>query len=418
MPRIDDEGPGHGGPMPPLRHVQDRLSRDRAVPVRPGEALRHLLPAGPHGPLSRPRRGADPRHGGVGSSRPIPARSAASATRSATSSRACSRPRSCGRSRTMSRTIGGRRARSSGRPRTTACGGSARSSAGTGRPTTPPSSGPTPTTPSRSPARRCRAMSSSPARGTRSRPSSGWPTSLGLPFAIRGNGGSVFGFVFSDGIVLDMGRMRRIEFDLENWCAAVEPGVTSFELQQEAYRRGLRVNAAEPAATVCGNLVCTGTFSTWSNVYGTAADNFIDMEFVGRDGGVFRLNDQAGPEPFRLRAPGPALPRHLHEGLGQAPPDDRRRGRAARPLRGLRRGRPLRPRARAEADRPGPGRPRRPLHRDLPDPRRRAGRPGQGRAAGSPGDQLRRLHDRRRVSAGTPSARWPRTSSMPPCFGC
>ena len=121
---------------------------------------------------------------------------------------------------------------------------------------------------------------------------------LGLPFAIRGNGGSVFGFVFTDGIVLDMNRMRQIDCDTDNWTAAVEAGVTSFELQREARRRGLRVNAAEPAATVCGNLVCTGTFSTWSNVYGTAADNFVDMEFVGRDGRVFRLNDKRGPNHF------------------------------------------------------------------------------------------------------------------------
>ncbi len=121
---------------------------------------------------------------------------------------------------------------------------------------------------------------------------------LGLPFAVRGNGGSVFGFVFTDGIVLDMGRMRGIAFDPENWCVAVEPGVTSFELQQEAFRRGLRVNAAEPAATVCGNIVCTGTFSTWSNVYGTAADSFVDMEFVGLDGSVFRLNDKRAPNHF------------------------------------------------------------------------------------------------------------------------
>jgi ferredoxin len=121
---------------------------------------------------------------------------------------------------------------------------------------------------------------------------------LKLPFAIRGNGGSVFGFVFSDGIVLDMNRMRKIEFDTDNWCVAVEPGVTSFELQKEAHRRGFRVNAAEPAATVCGNIVCTGTFSTWSNVYGTAADGFVDMEFVDRKGKVFRLNDKNAPNVF------------------------------------------------------------------------------------------------------------------------
>ncbi len=115
----------------------------------------------------------------------------------------------------------------------------------------------------------------------------------GLPFAIRGNGGSVFGFVFTEGIVFDMNRMRKMEIDTDNWSADVEPGVTSFELQREAYRRGLRVNAAEPAATVSGNIVCTGTFSTWSNVYGTAADNFIDMEFVDRWGRAFHLNDKS-----------------------------------------------------------------------------------------------------------------------------
>jgi UDP-N-acetylenolpyruvoylglucosamine reductase len=121
---------------------------------------------------------------------------------------------------------------------------------------------------------------------------------LGLPFAVRGNGGSVFGCVFSDGIVLDMNRMREIEFDAGNWCVSVGPGVTSFELQKEAHARGYRVNTAEPAATVCGNIVCTGTFSTWSNVYGTAADGFVDLEFVDRKGKVFRLSDRNAPNAF------------------------------------------------------------------------------------------------------------------------
>jgi hypothetical protein len=124
---------------------------------------------------------------------------------------------------------------------------------------------------------------------------------LGLPFAVRGSGGSVFGCVFSPGIVMDMNRMRKVEIDRENWYAAVGPGVTSFDLQAEACGHGLRFNAAEPAATVCGNIVCTGLFSTWSNVYGTAADSFIDMEFVDRGGKAFRLNDKSAPNLFAFR---------------------------------------------------------------------------------------------------------------------
>jgi hypothetical protein len=133
-------------------------------------------------------------------------------------------------------------------------------------------------------------------------------TELGLPHVVRGSGGSVFGLVFTDGIVFDMTRMRRIELDLANWCAAVEPGVTSFELQREALKQGVRVNAAEPAATVCGNIICTGTFSTWASSYGTTADNFVDMEFVGPDGHVFRMNDRAAPNYFGIGTGAPAPP--------------------------------------------------------------------------------------------------------------
>jgi len=122
-----------------------------------------------------------------------------------------------------------------------------------------------------------------------------------VPFVVRGNGGSVFGFVFTDGVVIDTNRMKGIEIDRDNWVAIVEPGVTSFELQQEAAKHGLRVNAAEPAATVCGNIVCTGTFSTWSNAYGVGADNFVNMEFVDALGRVFDLNEKRAPNVFSFQ---------------------------------------------------------------------------------------------------------------------
>lgn len=125
-----------------------------------------------------------------------------------------------------------------------------------------------------------------------------WAGSSDIPYIVRGNGGSVFGFVFTDGVVIDLNRMKGIHVDPDNWLAEVEPGVTSFELQKKVAARGFRVNTAEPAATVCGNIVCTGTFSTWANVYGVGADNFVDMEFVNSRGTVFRLNDKSSPNVF------------------------------------------------------------------------------------------------------------------------
>ena len=122
-----------------------------------------------------------------------------------------------------------------------------------------------------------------------------------IPLVVRGNGSSVFGIVFTDGIVIDTERMKGIRIDTDNWVAEVEPGVTSFELQKEASKHGLRVNAAEPAATVCGNIICTGMFSTWSNAYGVGADNFASMEFVDDGGRVFNLNERSAPNLFGFR---------------------------------------------------------------------------------------------------------------------
>jgi hypothetical protein len=119
-----------------------------------------------------------------------------------------------------------------------------------------------------------------------------------IPIVVRGNGGSVFGFVFTRGIVIDVNRMKKIQLDPDNWSAVIEPGVTAFELQKAVTQQGYRVNTAEPAATVCANIVCTGLFSTWANAYGVGADHIVDMTFVDRHGKVFRINDKNAPNVF------------------------------------------------------------------------------------------------------------------------
>ena len=118
---------------------------------------------------------------------------------------------------------------------------------------------------------------------------------FGIPYAVRGNGGSVYGAVFTEGMVIDTNRMKGIKIDRENWTATVEAGVSAFELQREAYGHGFRAHVAEPAATVCGNLVCTGIFSTWSSSYGVGADNLLDAEYVNFEGRVFHLHEKEAP---------------------------------------------------------------------------------------------------------------------------
>jgi hypothetical protein len=129
-----------------------------------------------------------------------------------------------------------------------------------------------------------------------------------IPYAVRGNGSSVMGFVMSEGAVIDLGRMKTIDFDEKNWSVKVGPGVAAFDLQKAAVKRGFRVNVAEPAALVCANIMCSGIFSTFSASYGTAADNYIDAEFVGHDGDVFKLSEKSAPNLFAFRKEDSSVP--------------------------------------------------------------------------------------------------------------
>lgn len=131
---------------------------------------------------------------------------------------------------------------------------------------------------------------------------------MNIPFAVRGNGSSVMGFVLSEGVVLDLNRMKEIRFDPENWCVQVGPGVSAFDLQREAQKRGYRVNTAEPSANVCANLMCSGIFSLFSHSYGTCADNIVDAQFVSPTGRMFHLNQKDAPNLFAFEKKDLPLP--------------------------------------------------------------------------------------------------------------
>ncbi len=122
-----------------------------------------------------------------------------------------------------------------------------------------------------------------------------------IPFCVRGNGASSHGLVFSQGAVLDLNRMKTIDFDEKNWSVKVGPGIAAFDLQWQAKKRGYRVHTAEPAALVCANIMTSGLLSTFSTTYGISADNFIDAEFIGRDGSLFSLNDITSPNLFSFQ---------------------------------------------------------------------------------------------------------------------
>ena len=122
-----------------------------------------------------------------------------------------------------------------------------------------------------------------------------------VTYTIRGNGQNLLGFAVNEGVIIDLNRMKTIEFDEKNWLVKAGPGVAAFDLQKKARERGYRINASEPAALICANIMCSGIMSTFSTTYGINADNFIDAEFVDKDGAFFNLNDSFSPNLYSYK---------------------------------------------------------------------------------------------------------------------
>jgi hypothetical protein len=122
-----------------------------------------------------------------------------------------------------------------------------------------------------------------------------------IPYTMRGNGQNLLGFAVHEGAIMDLNRMKTIEFDEKNWIVKVGPGVAAFDLQKQAQKRGYRINAAEPAALVCANIMCSGIMSTFSTTYGINADNFVDAEFVDHNGSFFNLNEISSPNLYSYK---------------------------------------------------------------------------------------------------------------------
>ena len=59
-----------------------------------------------------------------------------------------------------------------------------------------------------------------------------------IPYTMRGNGQNLLGFAINEGAIMDLNRMKTIEFDEKNWLVKVGPGVAAFELQKQAQKRG------------------------------------------------------------------------------------------------------------------------------------------------------------------------------------
>jgi FAD/FMN-containing dehydrogenase len=125
----------------------------------------------------------------------------------------------------------------------------------------------------------------------------GFAVTNGLRLAVRGGGHSVAGYsTIDDGMLLDLGPMKRIDVDPVARLARVEPGVVWGELDRATQAHGLATTGGRMTTTGVAGFTL-GSGSGWlERLHGSACDNLVAAELVTAAGEVVTVSETENAE--------------------------------------------------------------------------------------------------------------------------
>jgi FAD/FMN-containing dehydrogenase len=120
-----------------------------------------------------------------------------------------------------------------------------------------------------------------------------------LPIAVRSGGHSVAGMsICDDGILIDLGGMKRIEVDAQAKTARAGGGVLWGEFDAATQEHGLHTPGGRVTTTGVGGFTTGGGYGWTSSKHGLTCDNLISAEVVLADGRVVTASEEENADLF------------------------------------------------------------------------------------------------------------------------
>jgi FAD/FMN-containing dehydrogenase len=121
----------------------------------------------------------------------------------------------------------------------------------------------------------------------------------GLVAAVRSGGHSVAGMsICDDGILIDLGGLKRIDVDPDRRTAKAGGGVLWAEFDAATQEHGLHTPGGRVSTTGVGGFTTGGGYGWSSSKHGLTCDNLISAEVVTADGGVLTASADENPDLF------------------------------------------------------------------------------------------------------------------------
>jgi FAD/FMN-containing dehydrogenase len=127
----------------------------------------------------------------------------------------------------------------------------------------------------------------------------GFAVERGLPVAVRGGGHSIPGFsTCDDGVLIDLGPMKRISVDPQARLARAEPGLTLAEFDNATQQHGLATTLGIASTTGIAGLTLGGGLGWLMRKHGLACDNLLSVDVVVADGRSITAGPDENAELF------------------------------------------------------------------------------------------------------------------------
>ncbi|KAI0092983.1 FAD-binding domain-containing protein [Irpex rosettiformis] len=120
----------------------------------------------------------------------------------------------------------------------------------------------------------------------------------GLELAIRGGGHSASGSSSSEGLVIDLSKMRTVAVDAEKSLIRVDGGALWEDVDKEAAKYGLATVGGTVNHTGVGGLTVGGGYGWLTSKYGLVIDNLLEAEVVLANGDIVTCNDNEYADLF------------------------------------------------------------------------------------------------------------------------
>jgi FAD/FMN-containing dehydrogenase len=120
----------------------------------------------------------------------------------------------------------------------------------------------------------------------------------GLPIAVRSGGHSVAGHSTTDGVVIDLARLRAIEIDPIARTVRAQTGNRAGDLTTAAAAHGLAVPFGDTGSVGIGGITLGGGIGFLVRKYGLTIDNLLEVELVTADGATVTASATVNPDLF------------------------------------------------------------------------------------------------------------------------